>query len=214
VSVRVKICGLRDEAGLEAAVAAGADALGFVLAPSPRRVTPGELRALLRLVPRGIERIAVFARATRAELEAALELEVDGLQAEIDSEWPALGERFALPVLRDGPELEARASRAPRIEPRTGSLRGALVLDGPLGGGRGVPVDLARAARLAALRPLVLAGGLTPAGVAARILAVRPYAVDVSSGVERLRAHKDPARILAFVRAVRALAAGETETRT
>ena len=213
--MRVKICGLRDEAGLEAACAAGADAVGFVFAPSPRRVSLREARALLRLVPAGIERVAVFARATRAELAAALALDVDALQAELDSDWPPLsGDQFALPVLRDGAELEARAHALDRITPRPDSLRGAFVLDGHLGGGQGVPVDVARARRLAALRLLVLAGGLTPANVAARIRAVRPFAVDVSSGVERLRGEKDPALVHAFVRAVRALAEEETEATT
>lgn len=215
MSVRVKICGIRDEAGLEAACAAGADAVGFVLAPSPRRVTLREVRALLRLVPPGIERVAVFARATRAELSAALELDFDALQAELGSDWPPLsGERYALAVLRDEPDLESRARALAPHEPRPNSLRGALVLDGHVGGGQGVSVDSSRAQRLAALRPIVLAGGLTPANVAARIRAVRPFAVDVSSGVERLRGQKDPARVHAFVRAVRALAAEHAETST
>ena len=79
------------------------------------------------------------------------------------------------------------------------------MLDGPAGGGRGVLVDERRAARLAARRALVLAGGLTPANVAARIHAVRPFAVDTSSGVERERAVKDPELVRAFVRAARGL---------
>jgi len=214
MNVRIKICGLRDEAGLEAACAAGADAVGFVLAPSPRRVTLREVRALLRLVPTRIERVAVFARATRAELAAALDLELDALQAELGSDWPPLPpERFALPVLRDGEDLESRARALAREAHEQGpdSLRGALVLDGPLGGGQGVLVDEVRARRVAALRPVVLAGGLTPANVAARIRAVRPCAVDVSSGVERTRGEKDPALVQAFVRAVRALAPEPTE---
>jgi phosphoribosylanthranilate isomerase len=213
--VRVKICGIRDEAGLEAACAAGADAVGFVLAPSPRRVSLREARALLRLVPAGIERVAVFARATRAELAAALELDFDALQAELDSDWPPLpGDRFALAVLRDGPELEARALTLDPGQPRENSMRGALVLDGSEGGGRGAPVDAARARRVAALRPVVLAGGLTPANVCARIRAVRPLAVDVSSGVERVPAQKDPTLVHAFVRSVRALAEIEAEIAT
>ena len=207
MSVRVKICGIRDEAGLEAACASGADAVGFVLAPSPRRVSLFEARRLLRLVPREIERIAVFARATLRELSAALELDFDALQAEAESEWPELdARRFALPVLRDGADLERRALALGRTETRPNSLRGALVLDGSAGGGQGSAVDGARARSLAALRPVVLAGGLTPANVAARIRAVRPFAVDVSSGVERLRAQKDPALVHAFVRAVRTVA--------
>lgn len=213
--VRVKICGIRDEAGLEAACAAGADAVGFVLAPSPRRVSLGEARALLRLVPPGIERVAVFARATRAELAAALELDFDALQAEVDSDWPLLPpERFALPVLRDGADLVTRARAAELPVPSPHSLRGALLVEGPAGGGLGSAVDAARARRVAALLPLVLAGGLTSENVAARIRAVRPFAVDVSSGVERVRSHKDPARVHAFVRAVRAFAGETTEAAT
>ncbi len=209
--VRVKICGLCDEAGLEAACAAGADALGFVLAPSPRRLTPERARELLARVPRGIERVLVLARATRAELLAALALGPDALQAELDSDWPELpAEVYALPVLRDGPDLAARAARVPVSTAPAFGLRGALVLDGPSGGGRGVLADETRARALAAGRALVLAGGLTPENVAARIRAVRPLAVDTSSGVERVRGRKDPERVRAFVRAVRAL---ENQTR-
>ncbi|MSR61686.1 MAG: phosphoribosylanthranilate isomerase [Planctomycetes bacterium] len=207
--LRIKICGLNDAAAVEAACAAGADALGFVLAPSPRRLTLAAARELLRLVPPGIERVAVFARATRAELEQALELGVDALQAEADSDWPPL-ERgvFALPMLRDGADLAQRAA-ALRLAPSAGaSLRGAFVLDGTRGGGQGELVELARAQELAARHALVLAGGLTPANVAARIRAVRPFAVDVSSGVERVRGQKDPALVHAFVRAARTLETG------
>jgi phosphoribosylanthranilate isomerase len=204
MNVRVKICGLREPLALAAACEAGADAVGFVLAPSPRRVGLTEARALLRLVPPGVERVAVLGRATRAELEDALALEIDALQAEADSDWPSLPARvFALPVLCDGADLVARAAALPLASWSAASLRGAIVLDGPHGGGRGVLVDLARARSLAARRPLVLAGGLTPANVAARVAAVRPHAIDVSSGVERIHREKDPALVHAFVRAAR-----------
>lgn len=204
---RVKICGLTDEAGLEAACAAGADAVGLVLAESPRRVSLSRARALLARVPPGIERVAVLARATRAELEQALTLEIDLLQAELDSDWPGLPPRIhALAVLRDGPDLADRAARLGRPESlHAGSLRGAVVLDGPAGGGRGLAADETRAQRLARARPVVLAGGLTPENVAARIRAIRPLAVDTSSGVEREPGRKDPDRIRAFLRAVRDL---------
>lgn len=205
--VLVKICGLTDEAALEAACAAGADAIGVVLASSPRQVTLARARELLARVPSGIERVGVFGRATRAELTAALALELDALQAELDSNWPALPAGvFALPVLRDrhglasgmaGPEASGGA--------RPESLRGALVLDGSAGGGQGRLVDLARARRIAAARAIVLAGGLRPDNVAACIRAVRPFAVDVSTGVERVPGTKDPGLVRAFVRAVHVL---------
>jgi len=208
MSVRVKICGLSDERALAAACEAGADAVGFVLAPSPRRVSLARAAELMTRVPVGIERVLVFARATRAELEDALALAPDALQAELDSDWPELSARvFALPVLRDGADLAARAERLPRAgAPAAHGLRGAFVLDGPLGGGRGLLADESRARALAARRALVLAGGLDPDNVAARIRSVRPFAVDTSSGVESARGVKDPERVRAFVRAVRALA--------
>ncbi len=211
--VLVKICGLASEEAVEAALEAGADALGFVLAPSPRQVTLARARELLARVPPGIERIAVFAQATRAELERALELDFDGLQAEVPevegAEIPPLRSGvFSLPVLRDGPTLLERLERVPRE--RGGpwrSLRGAIVLDGPQGGGRGIPVDAGRARRAAELRPLVLAGGLSAENAAARVRRVRPFAVDASSGLERERGLKDPERIRSFVAAVRAVEA-------
>jgi phosphoribosylanthranilate isomerase len=205
--VRVKICGLTDEHAVETAAHAGADALGFVLAPSPRRVSLARAAELLARVPEGIERVLVLGRASRSALLAALALAPDAVQAELDSDWPDLATHvFALPALRDGPDLVARAAAlGPAPTPAARGLCGACVLDGPRGGGRGIPVDVKRARRLAAARPLLLAGGLTPETVAARIQAVRPFGVDVSSGVERAPGVKDCARIHAFVRAVRAL---------
>lgn len=202
--IRVKLCGIRTAEALEGALEAGADALGFVLADSPRRVSLVEAEELLARVPTGIERVAVFARASRPELAAALHLPFDALQAELGSEVPELPAGvFFLPVLRDGPELEAQPP--PVCGPaRLDSLRGAVVLDGPAGGGRGLCADPARAARLARRTPLVLAGGLGPDNVHARCLAVRPFAVDASSGLELERGRKDLARMRAFVRAVRA----------
>jgi len=216
VKVRVKVCGLTDEAALEAACEAGADAVGLVLAPSPRRVTLARARELLRRVPAGIERVLVFALARRDELSRALDLGPDALQAELGSEWPELSRgTYALPVLRDGPHVEAHAAELSR--PRStaaSSLHGALMLDGPRGGGRGLPVDLERAARLASRHPIVLAGGLTPDNVAARTCAIRPFAVDASSGLERTPGVKDPERIRAFVRAVRRLERESLEVST
>lgn len=203
--VLVKLCGLNTVEAVEAALAAGADALGFVLAPSPRRVTLAEAERLLARVPGTVEALAVFARPTQDELLRALELPFDALQVEAGTELPGLPpERFCLPVLHDRPELDELAFPAPFPAGSRRSLRGAFVLDGPRGGGLGIPADPARAARLARRVRLVLAGGLSPENVAERIRAVRPFAVDASSGLERTRGHKDPERIAAFVRAVRA----------
>jgi phosphoribosylanthranilate isomerase len=87
----------------------------------------------------------------------------------------------------------------------SGQLGGAVLVDGPLGGGRGVAADTNRVAAVAQLRPVVLAGGLTPDTVGPSIARVRPFGVDVSSGVEQAPGVKDPARIHAFLQAVRAV---------
>ena len=197
----VKICGLASEEAVRAAVEAGADAVGFVLAPSPRQVTLQHARELLEHVPAHLERVAVFARAEREDLEAACFAGFDAVQAEAGSPLDDLPcGAFALPVVRDGEDLEERLGAV--LVPHDwseGSLRGAIVVDGPRGGGQGVAVDPARARAASRTRPLVLAGGLTPENVAERIAAVAPVAVDTSSGVEAARGRKDPARIHAFV---------------
>ncbi|MEW6072409.1 MAG: N-(5'-phosphoribosyl)anthranilate isomerase [Planctomycetota bacterium] len=216
--VLVKICGLTRPDQIAAAVAAGADAIGLVLAASPRQVTPEGARALLAAVPAGVERIAVFRAPRSAELARIAALPFDGLQA--DAEWAGVRELpagwFFLPVLRDGVDLEARARilapagvplAAGLPDPRDGasdSFRGTFLVDGPAGGGQGIPVDIVRAARAARCGRLVLAGGLRPETVADAVRRVRPAAVDVSSGVETAPGIKDPARMADFVAAVRA----------
>ena len=149
MSTLVKICGLSSEDALDAALEAGADALGFVLSPSPRQISLARAQELLARVPPGVEKIAVFARVTRAELAAALELEFDGIQAECDAPelFPLPAPRFFLPVLRAGPGLERGLRQLPASAAASGrrSLQGCVLLDGPLGGGRGILVEIGRA---------------------------------------------------------------------
>jgi len=202
--VIVKICGLSNEEDTRAALAAGANAVGFVLAPSPRQVTLERARELLALVPNDVESVAVFAEAQRDEIEAACEAGFSAVQAEVGSPLEKLPhDTFAIPVLRDGDDLEQRLDGLETPAPMHASLCGTFVLDGPGGGGRGIPVDLERARLAARKRRMVLAGGLHADNVAERIHAIAPYAVDTSSGVERERGIKDPERIHAFVRAAR-----------
>ncbi|GAB4374364.1 MAG: phosphoribosylanthranilate isomerase [Acidobacteriota bacterium] len=203
----IKICGLTDRRGLEAALDAGASAIGFVFAASPRRIDPAGAARLARELPAGVQAIAVFhrpdARALAAVLDAfvpdALQLEPEGLDA-VPEAWRGR----VIPVFHDHDGVcdEVRAFVA-RHDVRH------VHLEGPGRGGRGVPVDRGRARRLAAEVPLVLAGGLTPDNVAAAIRAVRPFGVDVSSGVESAPGVKDPQRIRAFCEAARAAAAEE-----
>lgn len=204
--MRVKICGLREVRDVECAVAAGADAVGFVLADgSPRRVDPDQARRLLDAVPEGVQSVAVYAAATTAELDAALRLGVDLVQTTTPLQHRGDRSRL-LPVCCDGDDLLAKVGAAAALG------GGPVLVDGPRGGGRGECADLARVAAVAWRHPLWLAGGLDPDNVAAAIHRVRPLGVDVSSGVESQRAIKDPSRIHAFVAAARAAARQLTST--
>ncbi len=195
----VKLCGLRTVADVEAAVDAGAHALGFVLAPSVRQIDEPTAARLLDAVPVGIPAVAVTRHPTLEELALVDRLPFDLLQGDATF----LGEAAVpyWPVLPDGPDLARRIA----AEPRRG-LWGTVLVDGPRGGGRGEPADWVRVGALDV--PVCLAGGLRQDNVAEAIRLARPVAVDVSSGVEVERGRKDAARMRAFVDATRAGAVG------
>lgn len=189
----IKICGLRTTDAIEVATEAGADAVGFVFhAPSPRHLEPSEARALQAAVPPGVERVAVFLHPSQAMVDAALEaIAPDCVQTDAaDLEYLRLppGQRV-MPVLRSGGML-------------TSSLPGRCLFESGRSGA-GERADWSAAAGLAERTQLVLAGGLDPSSVAEAVRAVRPFGVDVSSGVERERGVKDAARIREFIRAAR-----------
>jgi phosphoribosylanthranilate isomerase len=190
----IKICGLVTPEAIDAAVGAGADAVGFVFhAASPRNLSPAQARALRQLVPPDVERVAVFLHPEQALVDAALEaVEPDWLQADAADlaglRLPA--DQRLLPVLRSG-------GAAPAELPARCLFEGAR-------SGAGERADWSEAARFARLTDVVLAGGLDPRSVATALRAVRPFGVDVSSGVERERGVKDATRIVEFIGAARA----------
>jgi len=195
--VTIKICGVRDSAAARAAAEAGVDALGFVFAESPRRVTPDEARRIAGDLPPEIECVAVFRSADVDEVRRVLDVfPADRVQTE---PTPALlAGPFAdrlLPVLHDDGTLGDQAAAL--------ATHGPVLLEAAGRGGRGIRPDWNRAAALAARRPLVLAGGLDAGNVRAALRRVRPVGVDVSSGVEHSPGRKSAARIAAFVAAVR-----------
>lgn len=195
--VFVKICGLTTPDDLRAAIEAGADAVGFVFAASPRRLTPEDAADLSALVPAGIVRVAVMRHPLPEEWEEVAGLVgPDWLQTEArDFSSLRLSSHVeALPVYRDIPGLDTAA-----IARETRALFEAA------SSGAGETPDWKRAASLATLTRLVLAGGLTPDNVGEAIRRVRPWGVDVSSGVEVTRGVKDPERIRAFIAAVRSV---------
>ncbi len=194
----VKICGLRTVEEVTCAVQAGADAIGLVFARSPRQVTPEEAAPLVAAIPDSVACVAVFRTPADDLLREVLRLGIRVIQADAswDGELPPGVRR--LPALSDSVQVGAQVA----------ALDADWVLvDGPLGGGRGVPADPFRVAAVAAKHRVILAGGLRPDTVAHAIRVVRPFGVDVSSGVESAPGIKDLGKIRAFVRAARSVEA-------
>ena len=188
----IKICGMTTPPAVAAALEAGADALGFVFAKSVRRVTP-QVAAHLAAPARGrLPCIAVIRHATQQELDCILgDFAPDVLQADLDDLA-----RLSLPR-----ELGVLAVvRAGREPPDPAPAR--VLFEGPVSG-TGVPCDWTRARAFALRTKLVLAGGLNAANVAAAIRCVRPFGVDVSSGVEEKPGIKSALEIARFVQAAR-----------
>ncbi len=213
---RIKICGVRDPDTARAAVDAGADAVGLVFVErSPRFVTPGDAAAIVRQLPACVEPVGLFADHSVADvLDAVRTAGLRTVQLH-GREGPGFANRLdGLRVVKAIAFEEGHV--AERLQPwrEARTPLAALLLDtppeGPLTGGTGHAFDwdaLARLLRDGAFRglpPLFLAGGLTPGNVADAIRTVRPFAVDVSSGVESSRGVKDPAKIAAFCQAVHA----------
>ncbi|HLJ38258.1 MAG TPA: phosphoribosylanthranilate isomerase [Steroidobacteraceae bacterium] len=192
----IKICGITTPDAIAAAVEAGADALGFVFAASPRQLTPEAATQLARPVRARVRCVAVTRHPTQRTVDEILQvLRPDLLQTDFaDLGLLTLPTSLELlPVVRSG-------SAAPtRLPPR-------ILFEGPTSG-TGEAGDWAAARRLAARTELVLAGGLDSSNVAAAVAAVRPFGVDVSSGVEARPGVKNPLKILEFVSAARAAVA-------
>ncbi|MCH9695146.1 MAG: phosphoribosylanthranilate isomerase [Gammaproteobacteria bacterium] len=188
----VKICGLREQQHVDAALDAGADALGFVFARSPREVTPAHAAEVSAHVDAGVLRVAVMLHPS-------------------NDEWQAVLNGFAPDVLQtdagDFASLDVPNSVARWPVYREGGLApdysGAFLYEGARSG-HGETVDWSRAAAHAAGGRMLLAGGLTSGNVAEAIATVRPWGVDVSSAVESAPGVKDSAMIVEFINAAKA----------
>jgi phosphoribosylanthranilate isomerase len=188
----LKICGLTDEAGVSAALQAGVDAIGFVFSPSPRQLQPAQAARLAATARGRALCIAVTRHPKQALLdEIVRDFKPDGWQTDINdlSVLRVPRQLPILPVLRSG-------SAALESPPRR------FLFEGPVSG-QGISADWAEARRLASAAQLILAGGLAVDNVATAIETVRPFGVDVSSGVEEQPGRKSPALIAAFVAAAR-----------
>lgn len=204
---RVKICGLADAPCVEAAIAGGADWIGFVFfPPSPRFVTPAKARELTAPHPGGPPRVGLFVNPTISVIaEALAEVRLDILQLYGAPDMvAAMRARFGRPV------WQATGVAVPADLPTGMNGADALLIESkpPPGatrpGGNAVSFDWTLTADWAAPGPWILAGGLDPDNVATAIRASGAAAVDVSSGVERAKGVKDPALIHTFIRNARA----------
>lgn len=201
---RIKICGLTRPEDAAAAVAAGADAVGVVLAPSKRHVSVEQAAAILAEVPPCVARVGVFVDPGLEEVyEVVVRAGLQCVQLH-GSESPAFCEAVGVPVaktLRVGPGFDPTEAEAYR-----GAV-GMLLLDTLVpgqAGGTGIAFDWsAVTGALPADVPIAVGGGLRPATVGSAIAALRPFAVDVSSGVESAPGIKDHELLRAFVAAVR-----------
>jgi phosphoribosylanthranilate isomerase len=193
----IKICGITSADAVAAAAEAKVDAIGFVFAPSPRQLTPGQAAQLAALAPPGILRVAVAQHPLQMKVDEICRiLKPDYFQTDIEDlrELKIPAHIKVLPVVRFG-----------RKTPNP--LPARMLFEGP-SSGIGELADWGRAAELARQTEVILAGGLSAQNVGEAIRAVWPFGVDVSSGVEDVPGVKDPAKIIEFVRAARAAAAG------
>ncbi|MFA7097578.1 MAG: phosphoribosylanthranilate isomerase [Gammaproteobacteria bacterium] len=199
---RVKICGITRPEDALAAARAGADAIGLVFyPPSPRAVTRERAREIVQVLPPFVSVVGLFVNAQPAEVRAALAaLPIDLLQFHGD-EAPEECRIYGRPYIK-------AVAMAPGVDLQAAARRyvdaAGLLLDTHREGVRGGTGEVFDWSRIppGLDRPIILAGGLTLENVAAAVQRVRPYAVDVSSGVEVSKGIKDAARIEAFIRGV------------
>ena len=188
----MKICGMTSVRDALLAVAAGADAIGVVLASSsPRSVSPEVAREIFAAVSPFVTTVAVTSTDRPEDIPALLSSRPDAVQVPGDLEVPRDAGVQVIRMLSPGDALRNDCD--------------AVIVDGSRGTGRTFDPGYARECVAASPVPVILAGGLTPGNVAEAILAVRPYAVDVCSGVEAAPGIKDECLVRAFVKMSRTM---------
>ena len=201
--IRIKICGIRRREDALEAAALGADAIGFIFWPkSPRFIEPGEARAIVRALPAFVQAVGVFVDQPPDEVGAiAAELGLGAVQLHGDeavASYAALQCRVIKAVAADDSgDLQQKTAAVP--------ADATVLLDAhdPVHrGGTGRTIDWHAAGAVARTRPVILSGGINAENVARAIDTVRPYAVDVSSGVESAPGVKDSTRLRALFAAI------------
>lgn len=198
----VKIDGITTVEDAVLAASLGADAVGFIFAASPRQIAPEVVRGIVAALPAHVLTLGVFVEEARERVVEIVETaglggaQLHGHESADDTRW-----------IRQqvGTVFKAFGAGDPAVGHASEYGADAVVVDNPRGGGSGEAYDWTLAQPVPAEVPLVLAGGLSPGNVAAAIAAVRPWGVDVSSGVEAGPGRKDPAKLRAFLAAAKAL---------
>jgi phosphoribosylanthranilate isomerase len=192
LSTWIKICGMTSSIAVNTAIDAGVNAVGFVFAPSKRQVSAQQAREYAASVPTHVARIAVMQHPAQSLVDEVLQIfKPDMLQ----TDWEDIAGLTLPSQLQVLPVLRASKSLPNGLPPR-------FLFEGPVSG-TGETADWQLAAELATQGELILAGGLHPANVGDAMAQVRPFGVDVSSGVESAPGVKDLHKIVEFVNAAR-----------
>ena len=206
--VRVKICGITRKEDLDAAAAAGADAVGFVVgvASSPRNLSLTEAEKLIRQVPPFVKSVLVTVPGSIDDISEYEKLNPDVIQIHGENLHAAASVRLKLPNTQLIRAVNAQFANDLDAVSRAATLFDAVLLDSFVDGrygGTGVVHDWELSKRVKQAiqpKPLILAGGLNPENVAEAVCTVEPYAVDVSSGVEQQLGIKDHKKIIEFIK--------------
>ncbi len=207
-AVRVKICGITRKKDLGAAAAAGADAVGFVVgvSSSPRNLSLNKAKKLIRQVPPFVKSVLVTVARGINEFEKYEKLNPDAIQIHGENMEAAASVRLKIPNIPLMGAVNANFAADLDAVSRTAKLFDAVLLDSFAEGrygGTGIVHDWELSKRVKQAihpKPLILAGGLNPENVAEAVRTVKPYAVDVSSGVERQPGIKDNKKIIEFIK--------------
>ena len=209
--VRIKICGITNVTDAQIAVALGVDALGFVFVRQSARHVPVALaKSIIKQLPPYTHAVGLFMDQSHDEvIEITTQLHLSSLQFH-GSESPGFCQGFSVPFVKSIPMNEAISplDYAAQFPTASGILLDSHQFGGL--GGQGMCFDWASIPQ-GFQKPLILAGGLTPDNIADAVALVRPYAVDVSSGVERGKGKKDEEKMRAFVQNVTGLSRGQAQ---
>jgi phosphoribosylanthranilate isomerase len=203
----IKFCGTTSLEDALASIEAGADALGFIFAPSKRRIAPEKAQAVIEQLPPTVERVGVFLNASPEEISRVVGLvdltgiQLHGNEVAVDVRRALPGNRSSLRIIKTIVMGNGMARVATALA--AGEAVDAWLLDSGAGSGQPFDWQAARAQMAERQGRFIIAGGLTPGNVGEAIRTFSPWGVDVVTGIEREPGHKDPKKLKAFVSAVR-----------